>query len=903
MPLQLKLVSWIAPPLLISLPLLIPSYIVSISAQAQTSQDQKTQADILLQRAIEEPSQLSSDDPKNQTEVPNYKVVIPLMDTALMLYREIKDRKGEMNALNHLGMIYARKGEVNIDYLGMIDNAQKEYQQAFDDYQQGLAIAREIKDQRGEIDILDNLKSLLLPMEEALGRYRDDDRRGKMITLNDLGIAYATFGQYRFSFTYYQQGLSIAREIKDRGGEINILNNLRLLYKDREPIERRIESKLSADVKRCRDIRNRQCEMTSLRAGAWSYGGLADYPKEIEYGQQALAIVHEIKDRHTEGLYLMEIANAYSNLNDYLKSIDYYQEALTIFREISDPTSEARILNGLSEAYRASGQTAAAEEYSHLGISLSIPANKMGNERGNHIHLSQGLSQGLSQLQSGKVAEAERILLDTIKWHESWARKATSGDSVKLAYYYYESDAFKLYSVLQKVLIAQNKIEPALEIAERARAKAFSELLAKRLRSTQQSDIKPIQITAIKQVAREQNATLVEYSQINDEQLFIWVVKPRGKVSFRNVDIKSLKQQNTSLDQLVASARCLGIVGCESKVASRQSGKDGVEGVYSPTQSDRLEVSAQKQSTQNSYLQQLYKLIVAPIADLLPADPNAHVIFIPQGSLFLLPFAMLQDTKGKYLIEQHTIITAPSIQVLESTHKLRQQVQQAGRQQVLVVGNPKMPLQLPQLPGAQQEAKVIAALFHTQAIVGGQATKAAIVRQMPNARWIHLATHGILDDQQGFGSAIALAPNGTGETNDGLLTADEILNLKLNAELVVLSACDTGEGRITGDGVLGLSRSLITSGVPSVIVSLWAVNDDSTSQLMRRFYQNLSTGQMTKAEALRQAQLAMLKSNSQDNNSNRSSLNYKLGHGEQSISRNLSHPYYWAPFILIGNGW
>lgn len=287
----------------------------------------------------------------------------------------------------------------------------------------------------------------------------------------------------------------------------------------------------------------------------------------------------------------------------------------------------------------------------------------------------------------------------------------------------------------------------------------------------------------------------------------------------------------------------------------------------------------------------------------MPADPTVHVIFIPQGSLFLVPFAALQDSQGKYLIEEHTIITAPSIQVLKSTQKLRQQVQQAGRHQVLVVGNPKMPLQLPQLPGAQQEAKMIAALFHTQAIVGEQATKAAIVRQMPNARWIHLATHGILDDQQGLGSAIALAPNGTGETNDGLLTADEILNLKLNAELVVLSACDTGEGRITGDGVLGLSRSLITSGVPSVIVSLWAVNDDSTSQLMRRFYQNLSTGQMTKAEALRQAQLAMLKSNSQDNNSNRSSLNYKLGHGEQSISRNLSHPYYWAPFILIGNGW
>jgi CHAT domain-containing protein len=215
-----------------------------------------------------------------------------------------------------------------------------------------------------------------------------------------------------------------------------------------------------------------------------------------------------------------------------------------------------------------------------------------------------------------------------------------------------------------------------------------------------------------------------------------------------------------------------------------------------------------------------------------------------------------------------------------------------------------MPLQLSQLPGAQIEAEAIAPLFRTQPILGAQATKAAIIQQMPNARWIHLATHGILDDQQGLGSAIALAPNGTGAANDGLLTADEILNLKLNAELVVLSACDTGQGRITGDGVLGLSRSLITAGVPSVIVSLWAVNDNSTSQLMRQFYTNLATGKMSKAAALRQAQMTLMRGKQQNQSPDRSSVNFPVGQGagNGAISHNLSHPYYWAPFILIGNG-
>ncbi|MFM6312178.1 MAG: CHAT domain-containing protein, partial [Dolichospermum sp.] len=103
---------------------------------------------------------------------------------------------------------------------------------------------------------------------------------------------------------------------------------------------------------------------------------------------------------------------------------------------------------------------------------------------------------------------------------------------------------------------------------------------------------------------------------------------------------------------------------------------------------------------------------------------------------------------------------------------------------------------------------------------------------MPKARIIHLATHGLLDNVRGLGSAIALAPS---SNDNGLLTAEEILNMNLNAELVVLSACDTGRGRLTGDGVIGLSRSFISAGVSSVIVSLWAIPDSPTAGLMTEF--------------------------------------------------------------------
>ncbi|WP_315874341.1 CHAT domain-containing protein [Leptothermofonsia sichuanensis] len=174
---------------------------------------------------------------------------------------------------------------------------------------------------------------------------------------------------------------------------------------------------------------------------------------------------------------------------------------------------------------------------------------------------------------------------------------------------------------------------------------------------------------------------------------------------------------------------------------------------------------------------------------MLPSDPDARVIFIPQQDLFLVPFPALQDASGTYLIERHTLLTAPSIQVLALTRQQRLQLSSqqpiqnpnTKRQTVLVVGNPVMPRvapvpgapkqPLPPLPGAEAEARAIAPLFNAHPLTGRQATKAMIVQQMPQARLIHLATHGLLDDIRGLGSAIALAPS---SNDSGLLTAEEI---------------------------------------------------------------------------------------------------------------------------------
>ncbi|WP_313954547.1 CHAT domain-containing protein [Aulosira sp. FACHB-615] len=372
------------------------------------------------------------------------------------------------------------------------------------------------------------------------------------------------------------------------------------------------------------------------------------------------------------------------------------------------------------------------------------------------------------------------------------------------------------------------------------------ELVASRLSQTadQFEPPKPPKIKQIQQIAKEQNATLIEYSIIHHplmvkipgkrewqvSELYIWVVKPTGKVTFHSVDLtKFQNESHLTLDQLV--------------------NKIPISNIHE----------------WNKYLKKLHKVLIQPIAAELPKNPNEHIVFIPDETLFFVPFAALQDENGKYLIEQHTILTSPSIQVLSLTHQQNEKLKQTVLNDVLVVGNPRMPKvainpdeiprQLEPLPFAEIEAKKIARLFNTKAIIGKDATKINVLQRMKTAQIIHLATHGWAEDQGGLGSWIALAPDAG---DNGLLTAEEILSLKLKAKLVVLSACETARGSLTGDGVVGLSRSLIAAGTPSVIVSLWNIPDESTELIMTEFYQHFQQAP-DKAQALRQAMLVLIK--------------------------------------------
>ena len=266
-------------------------------------------------------------------------------------------------------------------------------------------------------------------------------------------------------------------------------------------------------------------------------------------------------------------------------------------------------------------------------------------------------------------------------------------------------------------------------------------------------------------------------------------------------------------------------------------------------------------------------MLIQPIAADLPSDPRALVVFVPQDLLLLVPFAALRDASGRAVVERHTIAVTPSAQTLQLA---REAGSRRRGTEMLIVGNPAMPrlpgLELRALPGAEREALAIARMLGTQALTGDRASKAAVVARLRQARLVHLATHGLLADVRGLGipGAVALGPS---PGDDGLLTTSEILDLDLGAELVVLSACDTGGGQVTGDAVVGLSRAIVSAGVPSVVVSLWSVPDAPTADLMTAFYRHLARD-ASRARALREAML--------------------------EVRARSPHPRDWAAFMLIG---
>jgi filamentous hemagglutinin family protein len=779
---------------------------------------------------------------------------------------------------------------------GAADRTEGRYALLIDCYEQNLAIAQSSENFEWQANSLNNLAIshfVIGNYQQAIAYHQQQlqlaqeagDQTQVGIALSGIGAAYGALGDYPTAIDYYTQGLekiSVTVAPEWRSLTLRNLGNAYLLQKE--------------------------------------------YRQAIEYQNASLSLSQSVGDRYGEMQALGNLGNSHASITEFDRAIDYHQQSITLAQELNNRLQEAQaLLNlGTTHSYRRDYSQAATHHEQSLAIMRELKARL-----GEGIALTN-LGDALFNLD--RLPEAEQVLFAGVEVWESLRAGLGNNDALKVSLF---ETQLATYRNLQEVLADQDKAAIALEVSERGRARAFVELIARDTTGVDQEQfaVEPPNLDQLRQTAITQNATLVEYSIIREQtvdtphgvseqyletqesELFIWVISPTGEVAFRRVDLRSLPSlSDISLAELANVAR-QGIRGGEvardSSIDESRTGEnaalnpgDLVRRLGDPANWQPYQVTAvdqdagtvtlshpeitlpapvalaevypaesqQPQIRRSQYrrLQQLHQILVEPIADLLPDNPDERVIFVPQEYLFLVPFAALQAADGQYLVEQHTLLTTPAVQVLELSQQRSSSANAA--QTAVVVGNPApMPASLAPLPYAEAEAEAIAQLLNTTAITGTEATETAIKQRLSDAQIIHFATHGLFNETHPLQGAIALAPSTAEE--DGFLTAAEILDLPLSAELVVLSACDTGRGKITGDGVVGLSRSLIAAGAPSVMVSLWQVPDDATSQLMIEFYRQRQ--EFDDAQALRQSML--------------------------TVMQTYPNPRDWAAFTLVGS--
>jgi CHAT domain-containing protein len=630
---------------------------------------------------------------------------------------------------------------------------------------------------------------------------------------------------------------------------------------------------------------------------------------------------------------LVQLANAYRLTGRFDQALEAYREA---YQRVSvggtRAVQERAVLSGLGQVYLAQQQFSLAIEHYQKALEL---ADKQQQSAGINS-ASLGLAAALRQ--TGKAAEAIRYYERAIQQTES-TRSVLQSENYRQSFF---EGSLRAYSGIIETLSESGKQEDAFGFNERARSRSFLDLLGSKAElSRLQSGLHEEEKTLRERVAAAKETTDLDGGESGDgsdqgasRKLLLEAERAYGnflarvrkenkeQASLMNVEPLTLKETQELLDPGVT---LLEYFVMNESVLLWVVDKEKVSSISIPLRRERLQrqVTAYREAITelaekekfNALSQRLYKLLIQPA---LPHIGGKELLIIPHGVLHYLPFQALLASDGQYLIEKYPINYLSSASLMQFTQEKRKAkgdltkvLAEGGK--VLTFGNPDLNDPRKNLQYAGFEAKEIKSL-HPQSTIylEKEATEERAKALSGNHDIIHFASHAELSEGDPLASAILLAKS---DKEDGRLEVREIFGMDLKASLVVLSACETGLGKLSsGDELVGLTRAFIYAGTPSVVASLWSVEDSSTAQLMASFYKNLKT--MTKVEALRQAQLQLIQGKTNSELLARRGIGGvgKLGETASStlsapssepsppVVVSTSHPYFWAPFILVGEG-
>ncbi|XP_078367408.1 uncharacterized protein LOC144651303 isoform X1 [Oculina patagonica] len=832
------------------------------------------------------------------------------LEKALAIQIEIGDKEGEATVYGNLGTVFGSLGE---------------YVKAKEYLEKALAIRIEIGERDGEATVYGSLGAVF----QSLGEYNKakeylekalaitieiGDRAGEAKSYVNLGTLFQSLGEYDKGQDYYEKALAIKIEIGDRAGEATIHGNLGNLFqslgesdKAREYLEKALPIRI--------EIGDREGEAADYGNLGTLFNSLGEYDKVKEYLEKGLAIRIEIGDRKGEAADYGNLGNVFRSLGEYDKAKEYLEKALAITIEIGNRAGEATNYANLGNAFRSLGEYDKGKEYHEKALAITIKIGDKAGEAacylnlgtlfhslGEHVtaegYLDKALliSQDIGdlfkelvclctlamvKLSQGDIEEAFNHLLLSITKSEYLRGFLKDNDQFKISFL--DVHDFP-YCNLSALFCLTGNPNNALYVQELARARALAELMAAQYSVKSEISADPQSWIGIENIMKQESNCVCLYISCFDEEVFLWILKTRGIIHFRRITVN----ENTIAVRLVGSVsdyfdksfRSFGVLpkeSCEDRsfnVIEPKSKSCQEESLAALQFQEKDEVDGQNSE---SSLSSCYRMLIAPVVDLLE---EPEIIFVPDRSLYQIPFSALRDEGGMHLSETFRIRIVPSL----TTLKLIQDSPADYHSQTgaLIVGDPvvgrvrykgRRKTFLP-LPCARKEAEMIGEMLNVQPLLGQCATKEAVLERLHSVSLIHFAAHGNAERGE-----IALTPlrptKSIPKEEDYLLTMSDISQVQLRAKLVVLSCCHSGQGQNRAEGVVGIARAFLGSGARSVLVTLWTLDDLATEKFMRRFYERLVRGESA-SESLHEA------------------IKWMRANGFTKVSE-------WAPFMLIGD--
>ncbi|HEY2019172.1 MAG TPA: CHAT domain-containing tetratricopeptide repeat protein [Bryobacteraceae bacterium] len=778
--------------------------------------------------------------------------------------------------------------------------------EALESYRSGLEGAKAASDDKLEAEMLRNIgvaqramgnfTEALATDGQSLDIYRRlDDVTGQIRVMNGMGASYARLGALRKSAELFEQCLKLGEASKDKQAisyATDALGNVYSMQGDAALalvyLEKGLALKQDADT-------DKGILATTYVNLIQAYGLAGRDSDALLAAGHALALSREAGDESSAGYALLNRAGAYRRLHRYQEALADLRASLAIYEKEKTPLEIAGALSATAEVELLLGQDAAALEAAGRAAELSrkIPAPDI---------LWEALqSVGTANLHLQQPVEARAAYLEGIATVDALRKQLAGGEQEGLDFL---RNKMNLFYGLMGLDIDSGQTEEALRTAERAKAGLILDVLraghagitkamtAGEKQREQQLEARLSGLQARK--ARDPAAVENAVGELTAFRSELYAAHPELKVRRGESEPLSLADSAELLPdgQTALLEFAVTPVATYLFTITRNGGGTSELRVHkiSCNQADlardvdafRQQLAARSISYRTAGAA-LYRRLLGPAADTLRG--KTLLAIVPDGPLWSLPFQALVLPNGRHVIEDSAVFYAPSLTELLEVTRSRRSAPVRGTT-LLAMGDPDLRSQqsaLGRLPNAAREVAAIAQLYGQGAVTltGASASESQWKALAPRHRIIHLATHGNLNSANPLYSYVLLSP-GRGE--DGLVEAREILDLDLNADLVVLSACETGRGGFHyGEGLVGLSWALMVAGSPSSVVSQWKVDSESTTDLMVAFHRELRrTDQRAlagKAAAFRAASLHLLK------------------------DPNYRHPYYWAGFVLIGDGY